>query len=502
MKGIKQEMNIENLPIPVTIERTSIILKQLKYSICKIVTKDGHGTGFFCKINSNILFNKNYNMFNYKTFLITNHHIINKDSIKNNNNKILFTLHDDQINRVIFLDENRKTYFNEEIDISIIEINNTDEIKYFLELDYGIFKEEAQEFYKNKSIYNISYPKNEQASVSYGLLKEVKTYQMLHMCSTDSGSSGSPILNLKNNRVIGLHIGNYDESSNIGIFLRKPIFDFIQSNINYFNNYTNIGSILSFRSIKSNEIPSIQSSNEFNYLDRSISHPNLFYNNYNFAGNNKANKTNSIEIKLLALKEDIKNKVYFLNQSKEINEKNIEVYINNIKTKKFKKYIRPEEERTYTIKLLFKQNITNCIEMFQDCKNITSIDLSNLKTENVKDMSYMFNNCTKLLTINLTSFNTQNVFKMKNMFCFCTKLSQITGLSYFNTSNVIDMHEMFFGCESLTNLNLSSFDFTNANDIKYMLFKCKNLKKLTIRKNFHDRIIKEINTNISEIKCI
>ena len=258
----------------------------------------------------------------------------------------------------------------------------------------------------------------------------------------------------------------------------------------------------SFRSIKSNEISSIQPSSGSNYLDRSTSHSNLSYSNHSFFDNNKVIKTNSIEIKLLALKEDIKNKVYFLNKSKEINENNIEVYINNLKTKKFKKYIRPEEERTYTIKLLFKQNITDCIEMFQDCKNITSIDLSNLKTENVKDMSYMFNNCTKLLTINLTSFNTKNVFKMKNMFCFCTKLSQITGLSYFNTSNVIYMHEMFFGCESLTNLNLSSFDFTNVNDIKYMLFKCKNLKRLTIRKNFHDRIIKEINTYISEINCI
>ena len=496
MKGIKQEMNIENLPIPVTIDRTSIILKQLKYGICKIVMEKGHGTGFFCKINSNNLFNKKNNIFNYKTFLITNYHVINKDTIKSNNNKILFTLYDDQINRVLSLDESRLTYYSKHWDIAIIEIVHTDGIKYFLDLDYGIFKEKAEEFYKNKSIYNISYPKNEQASVSYGLLKEVKTYQMLHLCSTDSGSSGSPILNLKNNRVIGLHAGSFDNSSNIGIFLKKHIFDFIQNNINYFNsninNYSN--SILSFRSNKSNEISSVQSSNAINIIERSISHPNLFYK--------KTNKNNIIEIKLLALKEDIKNKIYFLNESKEINEKNIEVYIDNEKTKNFQKYIRPEEERIYTIKLLFKQNITDCIKMFEDCKNITSIDLSNLETENVKDMSYMFNNCTKLSAINLTSFNTKNVFKMKNMFCFCTKLSQINGLSSFNTSNVIDMHEMFYGCESLKSLNLSSFDFTNVNDLKLMLFNCKNLKKLAIKKNFRYRIIMESNTNIGEIKCI
>jgi len=422
--------------------------------------------------------------------------VINKDIIESNNNKILFTLYDDNYNRVLNLDESRLTYFSKNIDIAIIEIMNTDDIKYFLELDSGIFKEKSEEFYKNKSIYNISYPKNEQASVSYGLLKEVKNYHMLHMCSTDSGSSGSPILNLKNNRVIGLHIGSFDISSNIGIFLKKIIFDFIQNNINYFNSNinNNSNSILSFRSIKSNEISSVKPSNAVNIIERSISHPNLFYN--------KTKKNNTIEIRLLALKEDINNKIYFLNKSKEINENSVEVYINNEKTKNFKKYIKPEEERIYIIKLLFKQNITDCAEMFKDCKNIISIDLSNLETEKVKDMSYMFNNCTKLLTINLTYFNTKNVFKMKNMFCFCTKLGKITGLSSFNTSNVIDMHEMFYGCESLRSLNLSSFDFTNVIDLKFMLFKCRSLKKLAIRNDFRERIIMESDTNIGEINSI
>ena len=249
MNGIKKEINIEKFPIPVSIERTSTILKQMKYSICKIITKEGHGTGFFCKINPK-LFNKNKNIFNYKVFLITNYHIINKDNIINN--QIIFTLYDDQIYRVLNFDVNRITYFNKDFDIAIIEIKNTDEIKYFLELDDGIFKEKSQEFYKGKSIYNISYPKNESVSVSYGILNNLDENKMIHKCSTDNGSSGSPILNLKNNKVIGIHVGSYENSSklsntsnpnnpensnnpydsfNIGIFLKKPIIDFIQKNI-------------------------------------------------------------------------------------------------------------------------------------------------------------------------------------------------------------------------------------------------------------------------------
>ena len=513
MNGIKKEINIENFPIPVSIERTSTILKQMKYSICKIITKEGHGTGFFCKINPK-LFNKNKNIFNYKVFLITNYHIINKDNIINN--QIIFTLYDDQIYRVLNFDVNRKTYFNKDFDIAIIEIKNTDEIKYFLELDDGIFKEKSQEFYKRKSIYNISYPKNESVSVSYGILNHLNENKMIHKCSTDNGSSGSPILNLKNNKVIGIHVGSYENSSklsntsnpnnpensnnpydsfNIGIFLKKPIIDFIQKNIDYFNN--NIGSIVSIKSPYSSEISSSRSSNIYNSIKGSASQPNLFYNNQ------KCLNTNTIEIKLLALEKDLKQKIYFLNETKEIKyEQNIEVYINNVKTEKFKKYFRPQQIEAYTIKLSFKQNITDCNGMFQDCKNITSIDLSNFQTENVTDMSYMFNNCTNLITINLSSFKTQNVIKMTNMFCFCTKLNTINGLSSFNTSNVTDMHEMFFGCESLTSLDLSSFDFTNAIDIKYMLYKCKCLKKLVLRKYFIDRVIRESNSYIGEIKIV
>ena len=201
-------------------------------------------------------------------------------------------------------------------------------------------------------------------------------------------------------------------------------------------------------------------------------------------------------------KDDIKNKIYFLNKSKKFNEDNIEVYYNNEKIKKFIRYFIPEQEGLYSIKLKFKENITDCFEMFQDCTNITYIDLSKLKTENIKDISYMFNKCTNLNKIDLSSFETINVNRMRNMFCFCTKLTEIRGLSSFNTSRVFDMHEMFLGCESLASLNLSSFDFTNAMDIRLMLFNCKSLKKLFIKTNFKDRVMKECNCKIDEIKCI
>ena len=51
----------------------------------------------------------------------------------------------------------------------------------------------------------------------------------MHYCSKDNGSSGSPILNLKNNKVIGIHKGTGDEKKNYnyGTLLKYPLNDFI-----------------------------------------------------------------------------------------------------------------------------------------------------------------------------------------------------------------------------------------------------------------------------------
>ena len=78
--------------------------------------------------------------------------------------------------------------------------------------------------YVKNSIYIIQYPEAEKLGVSYGVLKEIykeEEYNFKQLCCTKEGSSGSPIINLINNKVIGVHrgahpIGNY----NIGFFFK------------------------------------------------------------------------------------------------------------------------------------------------------------------------------------------------------------------------------------------------------------------------------------------
>ena len=210
MSKIKEK----DYPKAVSFESTKIILEQMKNNLCKIIMDDGSkGTGFFCKINNNKL-----------PVLITNNHVIN-DLNKN------VTINYDNKYIDIILKERIK-YTNEEYDITIIEINEKDEIKNFLEIDEEIMKEGANKSYINESIYTLQYPK--EKLVSYGIIKNImedKNYNFLHLCSTKNGSSGSPIINLKNKKVIGIHkeTTNKNHNYNIGLFLNYPIKDFIQN---------------------------------------------------------------------------------------------------------------------------------------------------------------------------------------------------------------------------------------------------------------------------------
>ena len=72
-------------------------------------------------------------------------------------------------------------------------------------MDENIFKNKENAIYEDKSIYLLQYPGGKTAAVSYGLINAFDNFNTMHTCSTEKGSSGTPILNLQNNKVIGVH---------------------------------------------------------------------------------------------------------------------------------------------------------------------------------------------------------------------------------------------------------------------------------------------------------
>jgi len=76
----------------------------------------------------------------------------------------------------------------------------------------------------------LHYQKGSNSKVSYGLIKAMKNNNIAHLCCTDSGLSGSPILSLDNFKVIALHFGsnkNYDY--NLSKFIKIILNSFSQA---------------------------------------------------------------------------------------------------------------------------------------------------------------------------------------------------------------------------------------------------------------------------------
>ena len=187
----------------VTIKQTQKILMQMEGSICKIKAKL-EGTGFFCRIKYE---NKDI------PCLMTNFDVLDKEYIKNNNNKIEISMNDNAINKEITINEEDVIYQSkkDEYDLIIIRIKQDQEYMKninYLELDENLFHINSKKGYE--SIYILHYPNLQNVFASYGngiTFDEENKYDMQNKCNILPSSSGGPILNLLTNKVIGIHKG-------------------------------------------------------------------------------------------------------------------------------------------------------------------------------------------------------------------------------------------------------------------------------------------------------
>ena len=222
------EVIIEEAVKPISLEKTRKILKQMESCVCKMYIEGKKGTGFFMKIPY-----KNDSL----KVLITNNHVLNDNDI-DIGKTITFSLNNDKPIINIKIKENMKRYTNEILDITIIELKDNDNINNFLDLDEKIKErinsenneDETQynNLFMNQSIYILSYI--DQIYSSYGLLTKISGDTINHKCSTEEGASGSPILSLESNSVIGVHRSGtkYNLNINYGTLILKSLIEFQQ----------------------------------------------------------------------------------------------------------------------------------------------------------------------------------------------------------------------------------------------------------------------------------
>ena len=116
--------------------------------------------------------------------------------------------------------------------------------------------------------------------------------------------------------------------------------------------------------------------------------------------------------------------------------------------------------------------------------NILYVESSGVP-QSLTSLAYCFNTTEghKITKLKKWAIDTSNVVSMLNMFYNCSNLTSLD-LSSFNTSNVTNMNYMFSNCSSITSLDLSSFDTTNVTNMTSTFYNCRNLNKLYLSSSF------------------
>lgn len=211
---------------PVDTEQMIDILNQQKKCCCKIESKST-GTGFFCKI---IL----PDSLKILPVLMTCNHVLDEFDIQKGK-YINYSLDNNKIKYTILVDESRLVYTNPIIDFTIVQLRKNEylDIDAFLNIEDEVFKGKPSKDFCEKSIYLFHYPKGDKSVFSSGMLLSISEDkgEINHNLGTESGSSGGPLINFKNNKLIGIHKGTkIGKNYNLGNFIKPVIEDFFKNN--------------------------------------------------------------------------------------------------------------------------------------------------------------------------------------------------------------------------------------------------------------------------------
>ena len=419
----EKKILLKNLPSQLPSLSFDIIKTQCSNNICKIFSaKEEIGAGFLCKIPFP-------DLLHLLPVLITNSKILEKDDIFNGK-KINFYLKSHKEKISILIDDNRKIYKGEKFDITIIEVKEDDglDIQYFFELDNlnSFNKENINEILENKNIYIIHYSKEENLEASFGKIKRIdkNNNYIFHSCDIEIDSSGYPIINFENFKMIGIHKEiNNELNQNVGHFIRESIIDF------------------------------------YNYVkEKDEDEINIIY---------KIGDQDRIKI---------------FGETFVKNNRNICKIIYNSKEEEIKEYMqKPLENDLLKIKLKGLKKLLSFERMFENCTLLLNLpDISNLNTIKIVNISYLFSQCHSLKSLpDISKWDTSNVVDMKGLFSGCISLSSLPDISKWNINNVENISGIFDSCTSLTSIpDISKWNTNKIKEMTCVYNRCYSLKYL------------------------
>ena len=428
------------------------IMDKVTKSICTFSNKNARmAIGFFCKLpykaNNGILF-----------FLIINNICIKEEDTESGSDLQIII---NNKKTVLKIDNSRKIYRENKKDgITIIEIKPSDnlDLNSFLDLDSDIMQDNSENMYINKLVYLIKFPYEKRPEIFKRTVKNVNSenYEIEKYYPNEEISIGSPIINLDNFKIIGIHKGFDNKNNvNIGNFIKKPIKQYIQKNI-----------------IEAQEIRD----NSITIIYKSFRRHKIKLFGKTFVENNKDLCTMIVNGEEREICESIENdnikRIYLKIKLKNVNKlTNLHyMFLDCICL-----YSLPDLEKWDT------SNVTIMRSLFNGCSSLKIVSgISNWNTANVVDMRYMFSQCSSLeVRPDISNWKTDNLKNISGFFNECAVLKEIPDISNWNISNVEDLSYLFCSCSLITNLpDISNWNTNNVEDMSRLFSLCKNLKHL------------------------
>ena len=130
-------------------------------------------------------------------------------------------------------------------------------------------------------------------------------------------------------------------------------------------------------------------------------------------------------------------------------------------------------------------NVTTFERLFQGCSSLQELNTKDWDVGSVTNMLYAFYGCGQLKSLDVSKWDISNVTTAAGMFSNCKQL-QLLDVSNWDIRKMSGL-DMFSGCSSLQSLDVSNWDLTNITGISNLFSECSKLQSLDVSKwNTHN----------------
>ena len=142
-------------------------------------------------------------------------------------------------------------------------------------------------------------------------------------------------------------------------------------------------------------------------------------------------------------------------------------------------FILPYVKTITGLGIINTDRLTSANALFEECEELTELDLTGFRAPLVEDMSYMFMGCRNLERLTFDGLGADSATNTEEMFAYCDRLETLD-LTGFGGANITNMSYMFVGCTNLKELILDGFYTDSATDMECIFSGCSSLRALDL----------------------